>query len=106
MAYNSLGWNRNEIVRIPVSFSEVSKFPFSLVNKLNVRVTISTRLTTRILLFKNPPGISSAVMESPQNETVEIGPGDLKMSFSSASGTLEWMYNMKARVSCLTFLKH
>ncbi|XP_068344030.1 probable alpha-mannosidase At5g66150 [Pyrus communis] len=63
VAYNSLGWNRTEIVRIPI-----------------------------------PPGISSAVMESPQNETVEIGPGDLNISFSSASGTLESMYNMKTRV--------
>ncbi|CAL9024799.1 unnamed protein product, partial [Prunus brigantina] len=34
-------------------------------------------------------------MDSPQNETIEVGPGDLKMSFSFASGQLKRMYNSK-----------
>ncbi|KAH0971088.1 hypothetical protein GBA52_023244 [Prunus armeniaca] len=65
VAYNPLGWNRTEIVRIPVR--------------------------------KNGNGFLS-VMDSPQNETIEVGPGDLKMSFSFASGQLKRMYNSKTGV--------
>ncbi|KAJ4981597.1 hypothetical protein NE237_032434 [Protea cynaroides] len=36
-----------------------------------------------------------SVMDVPQNETIEVGPGDLKMSFSSTSGTLKRMINYK-----------
>ncbi|XP_050374971.1 alpha-mannosidase isoform X2 [Argentina anserina] len=39
-----------------------------------------------------------AVKDSPQSETIEIGPGDLKMSFSVASGQLKRMYNSKTGV--------
>ncbi|KAL6224474.1 hypothetical protein ACLB2K_003329 [Fragaria x ananassa] len=39
-----------------------------------------------------------SVMDSPQNETIEVGPGDLKMSFSVASGQLKRMYNPKTGV--------
>ncbi|KAG6700778.1 hypothetical protein I3842_08G130500 [Carya illinoinensis] len=39
-----------------------------------------------------------SVMESPQKETVEIGPGNLKMSFSLTSGQLKSIYNIKTGV--------
>ncbi|XP_021907952.1 alpha-mannosidase [Carica papaya] len=37
-------------------------------------------------------------MESPRNKVVEIGPGNLKLSFSSATGQLRRMYNSKTGV--------
>lgn len=46
-----------------------------------------------------------SVMDSPQNETIEVGPGDLKMSFSFASGQLKRMYNSKTGVSSFTVSK-
>lgn len=38
--------------------------------------------------------------ESPQNDTIEVGPGNLKMAFSSTSGQLKRIYNSKTGVSC------
>ena len=38
-----------------------------------------------------------------QNDTIEVGPGHLKMSFSIASGQLKRMYNSKTGVYCLAF---
>lgn len=43
------------------------------------------------------------MMDSPQNESIEVGPGSLKMSFSSTTGQLERMFDSKTGVSCLTF---
>lgn len=40
----------------------------------------------------------SSVMLSPMNNTTEIGPGNLKMVFSSDSGRLERMYNSRTGV--------
>ncbi|KAG2549873.1 hypothetical protein PVAP13_9KG286900 [Panicum virgatum] len=40
----------------------------------------------------NGRGYASAVV-SPSNDTIEVGPGPLKMSFSSASGQLKRMFN-------------
>lgn len=42
-----------------------------------------------------------SVIESPLNETIEVGPGNLKMSFSVMSGQLQRMFNSKTGVSCL-----
>ncbi|XP_057965070.1 alpha-mannosidase [Malania oleifera] len=39
-----------------------------------------------------------SVMDNPHNETVEIGPGNLKMSFSLKSGQLQRMFNSKTGV--------
>ncbi|GAB4853095.1 hypothetical protein Ancab_017279 [Ancistrocladus abbreviatus] len=39
-----------------------------------------------------------SMVESPQNQTVEIGPGNLKMSFSLSSGLLTRMFNFKTGV--------
>lgn len=44
------------------------------------------------------------LMEIPQNNTVEIGPGNLKMTFSSNSGQLQRMFNTKTGVSSFHFL--
>ena len=44
-------------------------------------------------------------MDTPQNETIEIGPGNLKMSFSSTSGQLKRIYNTKTGVISFTVPK-
>ena len=41
-------------------------------------------------------------MDRPQNDTIEIGSGNLKMSFSSMTGQLKRMYNSKTGVDFLT----
>ncbi|KAJ9703748.1 hypothetical protein PVL29_005156 [Vitis rotundifolia] len=38
------------------------------------------------------------VMDSPHNESIEVGPGSLKMSFSSTTGQLERMFDSKTGV--------
>lgn len=45
----------------------------------------------------------TTVMDSPQDESIEVGPGSLKMSFSSTTGQLERMFNSKTGVSFFTF---
>lgn len=39
--------------------------------------------------------------DSPQDKTVEVGPGNLKMSFSRTTGQLKRMYNSRTGVSCI-----
>ncbi|XP_022885750.1 probable alpha-mannosidase At5g66150 [Olea europaea var. sylvestris] len=39
-----------------------------------------------------------STMESPKEETIEIGPGNFKLSFSTASGQLKRMFNSKSRI--------
>lgn len=46
-----------------------------------------------------------STMDTPQNETIEIGPGNLKMSFSSTSGQLKRIYNTKTGVISFTVPK-
>lgn len=45
------------------------------------------------------------MIDSPKYESIEVGPGSLKMSFSSATGQLERMFDSKTGVSCLDFLE-
>ncbi|KAK9948409.1 hypothetical protein M0R45_003985 [Rubus argutus] len=137
VAYNPLGWNRTEIVRIPVndvnlvvqdSSGNVLEAQYVSVDDVtrNIRNLYteaylgqsSKQIPKSWLIFQAsvPPlgwdtyfisrgatkgkirvGLLSS-KDSPQNETIEIGPGDLKMSFSSASGQLKRMYNSKTGV--------
>ncbi|KAM1810189.1 hypothetical protein ACFX12_026980 [Malus domestica] len=139
VAYNPLGWNRTETVRIPVNDATLS-VQDSSGNILVVQYVSLDNVTANLrnfyvkaylgqppdqvpkywLIFqvsvpplgwntyfvsrtatkrrlKSGNGFLSA-MDSPQNETIEIGPGDLKMSFSLASGQLNRMYNSKTGV--------
>ncbi|XVE82470.1 hypothetical protein DITRI_Ditri16bG0007200 [Diplodiscus trichospermus] len=43
-------------------------------------------------------GRTTLAMKTPQNETIEIGNGNLKMSFSTSSGQLQRMYNTRTGV--------
>lgn len=137
VAYNSLGWSRTEVVRIPVSdanlFVQDSKGQTVEVQYVGMDNTTSTLRSfyTKAylgispdqapkfwLLFQasvpplgwNTYFISKAagkgkrrigyrsVMPASKNETIEIGPGDLKMEFSSATGQLTRMINSKTGV--------
>ncbi|XP_056176415.1 alpha-mannosidase-like isoform X2 [Syzygium oleosum] len=134
VAYNSLGWNRTDIIRIPVTDSNFVVHDSSG-NTIEVQfidldeVTINLRnfyvkaylglspqqVPKYWLLFQvslQPLGwntyfISRAATEgesktsvlstlsNPQNDTIEVGPGDLKMLFSSTSGQLVRISNSK-----------
>ncbi|KAI4327749.1 hypothetical protein L6164_020175 [Bauhinia variegata] len=138
VAYNPLGWNRTEIIRIPVNDNNLV-VKDSAGNKLEVQYVETDQVTSHLrslyvkaylgvspkqapkywLLFQAsvPPFgwstyfISKAPGEgrgrngllSPisgeNNETIEIGSGNLKLSFSSASGQLKRIYNSRSGVS-------
>nr|XP_011462234.1 PREDICTED: alpha-mannosidase isoform X1 [Fragaria vesca subsp. vesca] len=136
VAYNPLGWNRTEIVRIPVNDANLV-VQDSSGNTLETQYASVDNVTSNLRTFYTeaylgksskeipkywlifqasvPPlgwdtyfisrGATGkrrvgllAVKDSSQNETIDIGPGDLKMSFSSASGQLKRMYNSKTGV--------
>ncbi|XP_023639510.1 probable alpha-mannosidase At5g66150 isoform X2 [Capsella rubella] len=134
VAYNSLGWNRTEIIRIPVNDAGLSVedtsgntldaqyIPMDNVTS-NLRMfytkaylgKLSTQIPKYWLVFKAtvPPlgwntfyiskastqGSSnhthSSVLLNPVSSTTEIGPGNLKMLFSSDSGLVQRMYNSR-----------
>ncbi|WVZ58033.1 hypothetical protein U9M48_008345 [Paspalum notatum var. saurae] len=132
VAYNPLGWERSDFIRIPVNdgnlvvkSSDGSIIESQLVEVDNVTsnlrkfyvkayIGISTDKPPKYWLtfqasvppmgwnsyfISRPAGagynstgdVSTAV--SPSNDTIEVGPGPLKMSFSSASGQLKRIYN-------------
>nr|XP_016455893.1 PREDICTED: alpha-mannosidase isoform X1 [Nicotiana tabacum] len=136
VAYNPLGWNRTDIIKIPVNdanlivqdsagnlveaqFIELDNITSNL-RKFYVEayLGISPKQAPKYwLIFRVsvPPlgwntyfvskssqkGSSTGYvskMEIPLNETVEIGPGNLKVSFSSNSGQLKRLYNSKTGV--------
>ncbi|XP_062143909.1 alpha-mannosidase isoform X3 [Alnus glutinosa] len=137
VAYNSLGWNRTDIIKIPVNDANLV-VQDSSGNTIEAQYVGLDTVTGNLrnfytraylglsskqvpkywLLFQAsvPPlgwntyfiskasgkgksrnGVFSMV-DSPQNETIEIGPGNLKMSFSSTSGQLIRIYNTKTGV--------
>ncbi|KFK28275.1 hypothetical protein AALP_AA8G495400 [Arabis alpina] len=134
VAYNSLGWNRTEIIRIPVNDAGLSVEDSSgntidaqyipmdnVTSKLRTNYTEaylgipSLQIPKYWLVFKAtmPPlgwntffiskatgegsnkHKNSSVMVSPQSKMIEIGPGNLKMVFSSDSGLLQRMHNSR-----------
>ncbi|KAL3720552.1 hypothetical protein ACJRO7_005376 [Eucalyptus globulus] len=132
LAYNSLGWNRTDIIRIPVTDSNFVVRDSSgytveaqFVDLDNVTINLRNfyvkaylgllpkQVPKYWLLFQvslpplgwNTYFISKAAKEgfvstlgNPQNDTIEVGPGDLKMLFSSTSGQLVRIYNSKMGV--------
>ncbi|KAE8010634.1 hypothetical protein FH972_006989 [Carpinus fangiana] len=137
VTYNSLGWNRTDIIKIPVNDANLvvqdssgNTIEAQYVGLDNVTGNLrnfytraylglsSKQVPKYWLLFQasvpplgwNTYFISKAsgkgksrsgffsTMDSPQNETIEIGPGNLKMSFSSTSGQLIRIYNAKTGV--------
>ncbi|KAK3410473.1 hypothetical protein EUGRSUZ_J02454 [Eucalyptus grandis] len=137
LAYNSLGWNRTDIIRIPVTdsnfvvrdssgytveaqFVDLDNVTINLRNfYVKAYLGLSPKQVPKYwLLFQvslpplgwNTYFISKTAKEgktttsfvstlgNPQNDTIEVGPGDLKMLFSSTSGQLVRIYNSKMGV--------
>ncbi|XP_024035848.1 alpha-mannosidase isoform X2 [Citrus clementina] len=137
VAYNPLGWNRTDIIRIPVNDANlIVKDPLG--NAITVQYVNLDNVTSNLrkfyteaylgqsskqvprywLLFQvtvpplgwNTYFISRAAgkvkrrkgfflaADSPQDKTVEVGPGNLKMSFSRTTGQLKRMYNSRTGV--------
>ncbi|XP_047319755.1 alpha-mannosidase [Impatiens glandulifera] len=134
VAYNSLGWNRTEIIKFPVNGTDLvvqdsvgNTVESQYIEMDNVTQNLRNFYTKAYLgmspeLFPRywilfqvtlPPlgwntyfisksgkngnvGTSSAGFQ--QNETVEIGPGNLKLSFSSTTGQLKRMFNSRTGV--------
>ncbi|XP_030535906.1 alpha-mannosidase [Rhodamnia argentea] len=138
VAYNPLGWNRTDIIRIPVTDSNLvvrdssgntieAQFvdmDYVTINLRNFYVkaylgSLPKQVPKYWLLFQvsilplgwNTYFISKAATEgerkttvlstlaNPYNDTIEVGPGDLKMLFSSTSGQLVRMFNSKTGVN-------
>ncbi|CAL5369072.1 unnamed protein product [Camellia sinensis] len=137
VAYNPLGWNRTDIIRIPVNDGNLV-VQDSMGNTMEAQYVELDNVTSNLrdfytmaylgispgpapkywILFKvslpplgwntyfvskaagkgNSRSVFSSVVGLPQNDSVEIGPGNLKMSFSVASGQLERMFNARTGV--------
>ncbi|XP_073018445.1 alpha-mannosidase-like [Primulina eburnea] len=137
VVYNSLGWTRTDIVRIPVndynlvvkdSMGSIVESQFVEVDNVtsNVRkfyvkayTGISAAETPKYWLVFSasvPPlgwntyfiskasqkgnrrSGSMSTMALPTTETIEIGPGNLKLSFSAVSGQLKRISNSKTGI--------
>ncbi|EEF31544.1 lysosomal alpha-mannosidase, putative [Ricinus communis] len=136
VVYNPLGWNRTDIIRIPVNDANLAVSDSSG-KTVESQYVIMDNVTSNLRNFylkayigsspkqvpkywlvfpvsvpplgwstyfvSDAPAIGKrrnglSVTESPQNDTIEIGPGNLKMSFSSTTGQLKRMYNSKTGV--------
>ncbi|CAN1342025.1 unnamed protein product [Linum perenne] len=95
VVYNPLGWNRTDIVRIPaytgISSDQVPK------SWLVFQVSVPP-LGWSTYFLSTAPEIakrinSYSLKDAGVHDIVEIGPGNLKMLFSSTSGQLTRMYN-------------
>ncbi|XP_025796134.1 probable alpha-mannosidase At5g66150 [Panicum hallii] len=130
VAYNPLGWERSDFIRVPVNDENlvVKSSDGTIVESQLVEVDNVTRNLRKFYLkayleitADNPPkywlvfqalvppmGWNSyyisrspgynnngyvSTMVSPSIDTVEVGPGPLKMLFSSASGQLKRIFN-------------
>ncbi|XP_022885757.1 alpha-mannosidase-like isoform X4 [Olea europaea var. sylvestris] len=139
VAYNPLGWERIDFVRIPVndhylvvkdSTGKIIESQYIVLDNItsNMRrfyveayIGISPEEAPKYWLFFQvsvPPlgwntyfiskasqkGNSRSVyvpmLDPPKKKFIEIGPGNLKLSFSSASGELERMFNSKSGLMC------
>ncbi|XP_022885754.1 alpha-mannosidase-like isoform X2 [Olea europaea var. sylvestris] len=137
VAYNPLGWERIDFVRIPVndhylvvkdSTGKIIESQYIVLDNItsNMRrfyveayIGISPEEAPKYWLFFQvsvPPlgwntyfiskasqkGNSRSVyvpmLDPPKKKFIEIGPGNLKLSFSSASGELERMFNSKSGI--------
>ncbi|KAK3157330.1 hypothetical protein QOZ80_2AG0119610 [Eleusine coracana subsp. coracana] len=137
VAYNSLGWEHNDLIRIPVNDDKlvVKSSNGTIVDSQlvevdnvtgNLRKTyvkaylgITTDKPPKYWLvfqasvppmgwnsyfisrstgtgYKRTAQVSTLV--SPSNETIEVGPGPLKMSFSSTSGQLKRIFSPVSEV--------
>ncbi|KAJ9564548.1 hypothetical protein OSB04_000514 [Centaurea solstitialis] len=133
VAYNPLGWNRTDIVKIPVEdanlvvqddkgntveaqfieFDNITSNLRSFYTEAYLGIS-PTEVPKYWLLFQAsvPPlgwntyfitktsgkGGYISMVDTPQNDTIEIGPGNLKMSFSLQSGQLKRITNSRTGI--------
>ncbi|GMI86351.1 hypothetical protein like AT5G66150 [Hibiscus trionum] len=135
VAYNPLGWNRAEIVRIPVNDANLV-VQDSSGNNIDAQYIALDNVTRNVREFYTkaylgrssgtapkywlhfqvsiPPlgwntyfiskgagkgqGTAGILSAKPQNGKIEVGKGNLKMSFSTSSGQLQRMYNSRTGV--------
>nr|GME12519.1 alpha-mannosidase isoform X1 [Ipomoea batatas] len=137
VAYNSLGWKRTDVIKIPVNDADLVVHD-SMGNVIEAQYIELDNVTSNLrefyveaylgkspkkapkywLLFPvsvPPLGLNSYFVSKAshkgsrnngyisaigleKNETVEIGPGNLKLSFSLASGQLTRIFNSKTGV--------
>ncbi|CAI0418452.1 unnamed protein product [Linum tenue] len=96
VVYNPLGWNRTDIIRIPAYTGQSSnQIPQ---NWLVFQVTVPPLGWATYFISKEPKterthSDNNSLKDTAVDEVVEIGPGNLKMLFSSASGQLTRMFN-------------
>ncbi|KAE9467642.1 hypothetical protein C3L33_00450, partial [Rhododendron williamsianum] len=116
VAYNSLGWNRTDIIRIPLDNVTSNLRDFYTKAYLGISPGKAPKYWILFQVSLPPLGwntyfVSKASgkgkrrksyvfsnVDPPQNDTIEIGPGNLKLSFSKASGQLKRMFNSKTGV--------
>ncbi|KAH7566262.1 hypothetical protein JRO89_XS08G0126900 [Xanthoceras sorbifolium] len=124
VAYNPLGWTRTDIIRIPVNDSNLV-VEDSSGNTIDTQFVPLDDVTRSVRKFYTEAYLGHPSKEAPRywllfqvsvpplegkryrilstihrknTETIEIGPGNLKMSFSSTSGQLKRMYNSRTGV--------
>ncbi|KAI7740064.1 hypothetical protein M8C21_022126 [Ambrosia artemisiifolia] len=133
VAYNALGWNRTDVIRIPVKDAnlvvqdnEGNTIEAQFIEFDNITSNLRSFYTEAYLgispkddpkywlLFQAsvPPlgwntyfvtqtpgkGQYISVVDTPQNDTIEIGPGSLKMLFSLQSGQLKRIINSRTGI--------
>ncbi|KVI02909.1 Galactose mutarotase-like domain-containing protein [Cynara cardunculus var. scolymus] len=119
VAYNPLGWSRTDVVRIPVKdanlvvqddkgntikaqfieFDNITSNLRSFYAEAYLGIS-PTEVPKYWLLFQAsvPPLGFISVVDTPQNDSIEIGPGSLKMSFSLQSGQLKRIINSRTGI--------
>ncbi|KAL3527226.1 hypothetical protein ACH5RR_011882 [Cinchona calisaya] len=137
VVYNPLGWNRTDLIKIPVNdpnlvvqdltgnlveaqYVELDNVTGNLRNFyvkaylgitpknvpkywLSFQASVSalgwnTYFISKASQKENRRSAFASEVNLPQNETITVGPGNLKLSFSSTSGQLKRMFNSKTGV--------
>ncbi|XP_066387203.1 alpha-mannosidase-like isoform X3 [Miscanthus floridulus] len=96
VAYNPLGWERSDFIRVPaylgITTDKAPKYWLTFQASAPPMGWNSYFISKSTGAGYNSTEHVSAVV-SPSNSTIEVGPGPLKMSFSSASGQLNRIFN-------------
>nr|XP_043606182.1 alpha-mannosidase isoform X2 [Erigeron canadensis] len=134
VAYNPLGWNRTDVIKIPVKdvnfvvqdnngntieaqfieFNNVTSNIRSFYTEAYLGISpqdvpkywlifqaavLPLGWNTYFITETSEKGGYVSVVDTPQNDTIEIGPGNLKMSFSLQSGQLKRVTNSRTGIN-------
>ncbi|KAI3712813.1 hypothetical protein L1987_71379 [Smallanthus sonchifolius] len=106
VAYNSLGWNRTDIIRIPVKDANFVTEAYLGISPKDVpkywllfQASVPPFGWNTYFVTQTPgTGGYVSVVDTPQNDTIEIGPGSLEMLFSLQSGQLKRITNSRTGI--------